>query len=97
MAAGMAEISGVPAIAEDAGLAVGLGSASVFCQLRRTFIPAPKAGCYERDADDTLMYYDRALEERIGALGLAWAYEKVLGEGSGIVEAAHRFARRRGG
>jgi hypothetical protein len=96
MASGMAEATGVPTVAEDGGLAVGLASGSIFCQLRRTFIPGSRAGFYEQDPGEPLMYYDQGLESRIGALGLAWAYERVLGEGGGLAQAAHRFARRQG-
>jgi hypothetical protein len=95
VAASMTDCTGVHALPQDAGLVLGLASGAVFCQLRRTFIPASKTGLYEQDPGEPLMYYDRALESRIGAQGLAWAYERVLGQGGGLAEAAHRFARRR--
>jgi hypothetical protein len=96
LAAGMTEATGVPAVAEDVGLVLGLGSATAFCQLRKTFIPASKVGIHEQDPGEPLMYFDRALESRIGPQGLVWAYERVLGQGGGLVEAARRFARRYG-
>jgi tetratricopeptide (TPR) repeat protein len=96
VAAGMSDELGCPVVVADGGLATGLSRASIFCQLRKTFIRPSRASVYEKDSDRPLMYFDRALERRLGPQGLDWAYDRVLGDGGALVQAALRFARRQG-